>query len=238
MEDNKTIWDEATRICSEYKINIKSNGYLLGSSWMVSCDETHLMPKNFRLYFVSYNDIGAVYLLEKTGVLSIGKLSKEGRFPIEIDSKKSPPIKEGFRSHILERKTTAEGGLPYPSSLLLVYFNSDLVDQFLEKQFSLKINSSDNKGVWINKAKGEYQFPNRKIHKEKGKKKKKIFIEMMDLYDEKGIVTTSSLASRTSLSDKRTRTEINQISNKMSISVGYKFSSDGNGYYELRKLTD
>jgi hypothetical protein len=230
MEDNDTIHDEAIRICSEYKINVKSNGYLLGSSWMVSCDEIQLMPKNLQMYSVTYKDIRAVYLLEKKGVLSIGRLPKEGTFPVEIDNEKFPTRRDGYRSHLFEKPSVVQTGAPFPSSLLLVYFNENLLNKFVEED-----DASLKRGTWVDKIKGEYQFPNKRVHREQAAIKKKVFREMMDLYYETGIVNTSDLAKRVSLLPGRTRTEINHISNKMKISVGYEFHSEGKGYYKLRK---
>jgi hypothetical protein len=232
MEDKDAIHDEAIRICSEYKINVKSNGYLLGSSWMVSCDEIQLMPKNLQTYSVTYKDIRAVYLLEKKGVLSIGRLPKEGTFSVEIDYEKFPTRRGGYRSQLFEKPPVVQKGEPFPSSLLQVYFIEEVLNKFIEED-----DAPLKRGSWVDKVKGEYQFPNRKVHKEKAEIKKKLFIEMMDLYNETGIVNTSDLANRVALPTERTRTEINQISNKMKISVGYEFYSEGKGYYELRKTT-
>ena len=236
MEDNNSVHDEALRICCDYKLRTKLYGQRLSDYWLISDGSLDLMPENFQSKTICYGNIRAIFLLESEGVLTMIQLSADGRFPVE-DYNQTPkdiyPTSENnYTGRYYEKQETVKGK-PFPPGLLRIFFFDELVDKFINKTPVIY-----SQGGWINKKNGEYQFSNGKVHTEKANIKKRVFIEMMDLCLNKSVVSPSVLATKTGLPVKRIRTEINQISNKMKTSVGYRFSSEGKGYYELKELTN
>jgi hypothetical protein len=156
MENNKSVYVEALQICSDYKVKVESSGDTFAGYWMVPDKNLHLMPENCQSGAICYSDISAVYLLKKEGVLNIGKLSPEGRFPLEIDYDKlkntfTPPISE-FRKNIIEIRHDSPKGKYFPPGLLHVFFHDNLVDEFINKH--TENNISTNKGDLISKKDG------------------------------------------------------------------------------------
>lgn len=205
---------------------------------MVPARNFHLIPDRFKPYVLTYKNITALIFLEKEKIIKITNLPSDGFFEPEINLKKIDNLsssKGGYRSNIFNNHIDDKKE-PFPFGLVFVSFNDNLVKKFICEK--LKEKTTIENGGWVNKKNGEYQFPNGKTHQEKAKIKKKIFIEMMDLYEKTAIVPTLKLAEQTAMSAKRIRTEINQISNKMEKTVGYVFKSERKGFYELHNLTN
>lgn len=89
---------------------------------------------------------------------------------------------------------------------------------------------------WMKKEKGQYQFGIGKTFTQTGQIRKKVFIQLMDLWekDPQGI-SIQLLSTKTKVKTSRLRIEIDAINSRLFQFIGYEFRGDGSGTYKLEK---
>lgn len=117
---------------------------------------------------------------------------------------------------------------------LSIEFHFAKADAWLKKEISDIIITLPEGWKWYDKKKAEYQFGTLGNFKQIGKIRKKVFVELMELYMQSPQgVSIESLHQRTNIGKSRLRIEINAISEKLSTQIGIYFKSERKGYYYL-----
>src|SRR5579872_1427704 len=85
--NEEVVVNEATKICLEYIYKERASNYpfTLNCHSLVPIDELQLVPQSYRAYMIIFQHIETIYLLETNGIIKIGLLPQDRRFPFEID---------------------------------------------------------------------------------------------------------------------------------------------------------
>lgn len=161
------------------------------------------------------------FFLEKLGVLEIIARNKKYGYPMGRKAGKFP---EDY----------------FPTGYWSVRFNIDKANEWVEQSigktlspFTLLSKVPDD-WSWISKSKGQYRFGSLGIYTQKGDKRRKVFGQLIDLFERNPTgFTISSLSQRVGISTPRLRIELHAM-NATLAKVRVNISSSGKGIYIIR----